>query len=378
MILATGFERADPIASLVIAALLLYAVLRSAQGIGAGVHGGGARRASTPTRSAARSPRSPGVVEVHDLHVWEVTSGFPALSAHVVVRAGDDCHERAPRAPAGCCRALRHRPHDAPGRPRGGRPAAAADRAAAARQARVDSAAMKADQARTRPRVPRGIVGGAEISQATAGAHNIYMGRFRVPAGARSRPHYHEGCESALTCCPAACGSVGRPPRAAARGGRPATCSTCRRGSPTWSRTCRTPSPPSTSSRGTRRTRTRSSCRGRRTRVTRRRAAVHRRRRAAISGAAWLPDGAPRAVVVHRPWRRRAQRPLRACRRRAGRRRLRRLRARPPRPRPLRRAAGADRPVDDAVADVDMLVGLASDAPPGRAGVPARPQHGRA
>jgi cobalt-zinc-cadmium efflux system protein len=34
------------------------------------------------------------VVEVHDLHVWEVTSGFPALSAHVVVQAGDDCHER--------------------------------------------------------------------------------------------------------------------------------------------------------------------------------------------------------------------------------------------------------------------------------------------
>ncbi len=46
--------------------------------------------------------------------------------------------------------------------------------------------------------VPRGIVGGAEISQTTAGALNIYMGRFRVPAGARSRPHYHEGCESAL------------------------------------------------------------------------------------------------------------------------------------------------------------------------------------
>jgi cobalt-zinc-cadmium efflux system protein len=34
-----------------------------------------------------------GVVEVHDLHVWEVTSGFPALSAHVVVGAGRDCHE---------------------------------------------------------------------------------------------------------------------------------------------------------------------------------------------------------------------------------------------------------------------------------------------
>lgn len=46
--------------------------------------------------------------------------------------------------------------------------------------------------------VPRGVVGGAEISQATAGAHNIYMGRFRVPPGTRSRPHYHEDCESAL------------------------------------------------------------------------------------------------------------------------------------------------------------------------------------
>jgi uncharacterized RmlC-like cupin family protein len=46
--------------------------------------------------------------------------------------------------------------------------------------------------------VPRGVVGGAEISQATAGAHNIYMGVFRVPASARSRPHYHEKCETAV------------------------------------------------------------------------------------------------------------------------------------------------------------------------------------
>jgi uncharacterized RmlC-like cupin family protein len=46
--------------------------------------------------------------------------------------------------------------------------------------------------------VPRGVVGGAEISQATTGAHNIYMGVFRVPPGARSRPHYHENCESAV------------------------------------------------------------------------------------------------------------------------------------------------------------------------------------
>ncbi len=46
--------------------------------------------------------------------------------------------------------------------------------------------------------VPRGVVGGAEISQATAGASNIYMGVFRVPPGASSRPHYHENCESAV------------------------------------------------------------------------------------------------------------------------------------------------------------------------------------
>lgn len=45
---------------------------------------------------------------------------------------------------------------------------------------------------------PRGIVGGAEISQGTVGASGIYMGRYRVPPGSRSRPHYHDACESAL------------------------------------------------------------------------------------------------------------------------------------------------------------------------------------
>jgi len=35
----------------------------------------------------------PGITEVHDLHVWEVTSGFPALSAHVLVGTEDDCHQ---------------------------------------------------------------------------------------------------------------------------------------------------------------------------------------------------------------------------------------------------------------------------------------------
>lgn len=44
----------------------------------------------------------------------------------------------------------------------------------------------------------RGVIGGAEISHATVGANNIFMGVFRVPPGATSRPHYHANCESSL------------------------------------------------------------------------------------------------------------------------------------------------------------------------------------
>ncbi len=58
---------------------------------------------------------------------------------------------------------------------------------------------MKVVQAQGRDRdTPRGVIGGHEISQATAGATNIYMGVFRVPPGAQSRPHYHDSCESAV------------------------------------------------------------------------------------------------------------------------------------------------------------------------------------
>jgi cobalt-zinc-cadmium efflux system protein len=32
------------------------------------------------------------VTNVHDLHIWEISSGFPALSAHVLVGRGEDCH----------------------------------------------------------------------------------------------------------------------------------------------------------------------------------------------------------------------------------------------------------------------------------------------
>ncbi|HTU28689.1 MAG TPA: cation diffusion facilitator family transporter [Solirubrobacteraceae bacterium] len=93
VILATGFARADAIASLIIAALLLQAsyglLLQSGR-----VFMEAAPAGLDPDEIGRTLAAQAGVVEVHDLHVWEVTSGFPALSAHVVVHAGDDCHER--------------------------------------------------------------------------------------------------------------------------------------------------------------------------------------------------------------------------------------------------------------------------------------------
>jgi cobalt-zinc-cadmium efflux system protein len=92
VILATGFARADAIASLLVAWLMLVA------GVGlvkasARVFLEAAPEGVDPDQIGRALAAHPGVVEVHDLHVWEVTSGFPALSAHVIVRAGRDCHE---------------------------------------------------------------------------------------------------------------------------------------------------------------------------------------------------------------------------------------------------------------------------------------------
>jgi cobalt-zinc-cadmium efflux system protein len=92
VILTTGFSRADAIASLVIAALMLEAAYKLLMESGR-VFMEAAPAGLDPNEIGHLLAAQPGVVEVHDLHVWEVTSGFPALSAHVVVRAGDDCHE---------------------------------------------------------------------------------------------------------------------------------------------------------------------------------------------------------------------------------------------------------------------------------------------
>jgi cobalt-zinc-cadmium efflux system protein len=91
IVLATGWAYADPLVSLAIAALVLassWSVLRDSvtillEGTPAGMDAGEIGSAMVSV---------PGVQEVHDLHVWTITSGFPSLSAHVLVPEGDDCH----------------------------------------------------------------------------------------------------------------------------------------------------------------------------------------------------------------------------------------------------------------------------------------------
>lgn len=91
VILLTGFERADAIVSLLVACLMV----RSGYGLvmaSGRVFLEAAPEGLDPEQIGRALVREPGVVEVHDLHVWEVTSGFPALSAHVLVGRENDCH----------------------------------------------------------------------------------------------------------------------------------------------------------------------------------------------------------------------------------------------------------------------------------------------
>jgi len=89
IVLATGWLEADPLAGLVVAVLILLAsvrLVREPLGVlmetaPAGLDVDELGRALVDVE---------GVREVHELHVWTVTSGFVALSAHVVVTAGRD------------------------------------------------------------------------------------------------------------------------------------------------------------------------------------------------------------------------------------------------------------------------------------------------
>jgi len=92
-ILATGWLEADPLVSVLIGLLVLvssWSILRDSTTILLEAAPSGIDTRAVGERLAG----APGVVEVHDLHIWTITSGFPALSAHVLVGRGEDCHAR--------------------------------------------------------------------------------------------------------------------------------------------------------------------------------------------------------------------------------------------------------------------------------------------
>ena len=93
VILVSGWEYADPVVSVIIGLLVLassWTILRDSVAV--------LLEASPRGLDVERIGRAmaaiPGVVQVHDLHVWTITSGFPALAAHVLVGADDDCHAK--------------------------------------------------------------------------------------------------------------------------------------------------------------------------------------------------------------------------------------------------------------------------------------------
>jgi len=91
VILLTGFHRADGIASLIVAAIMFRSAWGLLRDSGRVFLEAAPRNIDVDAVGQAMAAQ-PGVVEVHDLHVWEVTSGFPSLSAHVLVAAERNCH----------------------------------------------------------------------------------------------------------------------------------------------------------------------------------------------------------------------------------------------------------------------------------------------
>ncbi|WP_051707945.1 MULTISPECIES: cation diffusion facilitator family transporter [unclassified Streptomyces] len=92
VVVLTGFARADALATLVVVALMVkaaYGLLRDSGRIFLEAAPADVDPDVLGDRLAGRS----GVVEVHDLHVWQITSGQSALSAHVLVEPGGECHE---------------------------------------------------------------------------------------------------------------------------------------------------------------------------------------------------------------------------------------------------------------------------------------------
>ncbi len=93
VIYLTGWNQADAVATLVVAALMALAAYRLLRD-SARIFLEASPRGIEPGAVEAGILEVDSVTGVHELHVWEVTSGFTSLSAHVLVDAGADCHER--------------------------------------------------------------------------------------------------------------------------------------------------------------------------------------------------------------------------------------------------------------------------------------------
>jgi cobalt-zinc-cadmium efflux system protein len=93
IVVTTGWEAADPLIAGLIGLLIAASavpIIRNASRVLLEQAPAGVEAAELGRAMAA----VPGIAEVHDLHVWAITSGFNALAAHVLVREGEDCHER--------------------------------------------------------------------------------------------------------------------------------------------------------------------------------------------------------------------------------------------------------------------------------------------
>ena len=105
VIILTGWNQADPIASLIVVALIVVASLRVLRDA-VRVLLEEAPPGIDPATIGQRIANVPGVCDVHDLHIWQITDGFPALSAHVVIDPGVDAHHalhEVQKAIASCC-----------------------------------------------------------------------------------------------------------------------------------------------------------------------------------------------------------------------------------------------------------------------------------
>ena len=105
VIILTGWDQADPIASLIVVALIVVASLRVLRDA-VRVLLEEAPPGIDPDVIGQRIAAVPGVCDVHDLHIWQISDGFPALSAHVVVDPGVDAHHalhEVQKALASCC-----------------------------------------------------------------------------------------------------------------------------------------------------------------------------------------------------------------------------------------------------------------------------------